>query len=266
MSEHPAYVIVGRGRWAQRMNVVLRGEDRRVAIHTETRRAPQESHEAYRVRLSEAIRATGAQVAWLCVPPGEHLSTMIEAVLDARIHAVIEPPWLVSAEQTSDWIDKAKCNALVFGVHFEYCLLERLNHWKSEYRGAERCHFGGMFRHSRRDHLGLPPIDVLGTHLLSIREFAAPHASVTKIDCGYELADQRRVWLDLERRRVDEIDFTYCREPLIQRYVARLEGAISGGDFAFGLEFASQVMKAAERTKHNCESAVVSAAPRKSIF
>ena len=251
MADHPAYVILGRGRWAQRMNVVLRGELRHVRILVETRRQPQESHEEYRSRLSEGIRASGAQVAWLCVPPGDHISTMLEAVLEAKVHAVIEPPWMLDIQQTTAWANRFRSNGQIIGVHYEYCFLDRLKEWETEYRSGDHFRFGGVFRHSRRDQLGLPAMDVLGTHLLSIRECAVPNAAVGQIECGYERSDVRRVWLDSGQRRVAEIDFTYSREPLIQRYVARLEAAIVDGNFAFGLEFATRVVNSAEKAKHD---------------
>ena len=251
MAEHPAYAILGRGRWAQRMNVVLRGELRQVRIFAETRRQPQESDGEYRSRLSDGIRATGAQVVWLCVPPGEHISTMLEAILEAKVHAVVEPPWMLGIQQTTEWANRIRSNGQILGVHYEYCFLDRLQDWKTEYRDGNNLRFGGVFRHSRRDQLGLPPIDVLGTHLLSIREWAVPNAAFGQIECGYEKSDARRVWLDSGQRRVAEIDFTYSREPLIQRYVARLETAIVDGDFAFGLEFAARVMDSAEKAKHD---------------
>jgi len=251
MSRPPAYVILGRGRWAQRMNLVLRGEGRTVAILTDTRRPPAESHEGYRLRLSQGIRASGAQVAWLCVPPGDHLAAMLEAVIDAGVHAVIEPPLRLSVDQTNEWAGRFSSNAKVVGVHYEYCLLDQLNQWTSEYRGGEGYRFAGVLRHSRRDQLGLPAMEVLGTHLLSIREFAASNAAMGQIDCGYELADVRRVWLELGQRKLGEIDFTHSREPLIQRYVARLEEALAGAEFAFGLQFAGRVAESLDRAKHD---------------
>src|SRR5690242_6704475 len=83
MAEIPAYVILGRGRWAARMQSILAAENRRVESVGETRRAMAETDAAYRSRLAKAMGASGAQIAWLCVLPGPHIPLLIEAALDA---------------------------------------------------------------------------------------------------------------------------------------------------------------------------------------
>lgn len=249
MAELPGYVILGRGRWARRMGGILASEGRTVRFVEETRQRKDEGGEAYRSRLFAEMKTSGAQVAWLCVAPGEHLATMLGAALDAGLHMVAEQPWLMSAEETSRWMVRAKSQGCIVGVHYEYCLLDELEKWRGEYGGGAGLGFRGVFHHSRSGHLGLPAMDLLGTHLLSMREYAVPDSAVEQIDCGYELADARRVSLEDGRRMVATIDFLESSEPLIQRYVCRLEAAMESGEFIFGLRFAARVAEEAARLR-----------------
>src|SRR5690348_17038713 len=100
MAEAPAYVILGRGRWAQRMRPIIAGENRIVATIEETRKRPSESEPAYVGRLAEAMKASAAQIAWLCVTPGPHATRMIQAPLEAGLHVIAEKPWYGSTEDT----------------------------------------------------------------------------------------------------------------------------------------------------------------------
>jgi len=101
MADGPSYVILGRGRWAERMQGILAAEKRRISCISETRRTSGETDAAYRSRLAEAMSASGAQIAWLCVLPGPHVSLMIDAALDAGLHVVAEKPWQVSQRLTT---------------------------------------------------------------------------------------------------------------------------------------------------------------------
>src|SRR5262249_50676364 len=157
----------GRGRWAQRMAAILEGEGSAVRFVQETRRLADESEHEYRARLSQVLSASGAKAAWLCVPPGEHVATMMDAALDARLHVVAEQPWLMTVQDTQRSMDRAAKRGQVIGVHYEYCLLGELEKWKREYLGGQGYQFGGVFHHSRSGLLGLPAMDVLGTHLLA---------------------------------------------------------------------------------------------------
>jgi GFO/IDH/MocA oxidoreductase family protein len=254
MSKLPGYVILGRGRWAQRMGGILSGEGRAVRFVEETRQRKNEGREEYRSRLFTEMKAGGAQVAWLCVAPGEHVAMMFEAALDAGLHVVSEQPWLMTAEETSRWEARAKSQGCVAGVHYEYCLLDELENWRREYGGGAGLRFGGVFHHSRSGHLGLPAMDALGTHLLAMREYAVPDSAVEQIDCGYELADARRVWLKDGARTVAMVDFLESAEPLIQRYVGRLEAAMESGEFTFDLKFAAGVGEEAARLRQAIEA------------
>ena len=93
MGGAPPYVILGRGRWATRMRSILAAEGRSVSIIPVTRQASGEAEATYRSRLCEAMAASEAQIAWLCVLPGPHIPLKIEAALDAGLHVVVEKPW-----------------------------------------------------------------------------------------------------------------------------------------------------------------------------
>lgn len=256
MPKHPAYVIVGRGRWARRMHSVLTSEGRTVRSIEETRSHPGENADAYRARLASALPATAADVAWLCVPPGDHIPVMAEALLDARMHAVIEQPWLCTPDQTRAWSARARSSSRVIGVHYEYCLLDALVIWRRDFSAGAGRQFNGVFHHSRGTHLGLPAMDVLGSHLLSMRQFAVPHSTLGRIDCGYEHADERRVWLTQSVHTLASADFLETREPLIQRYIVRFEAALEGAAFPWGLEFALLVAAEATALKQKLALAV----------
>ena len=84
----PAYVILGRGRWAKKMQPIIAGEKRPITTMEETRQRSSESTSDYISRLAEGMKASAAQVAWLCVTPGPHVSPMIQAALEAGLHVV----------------------------------------------------------------------------------------------------------------------------------------------------------------------------------
>src|SRR5207245_3337404 len=94
---------------------------------------------------------------------------------------------------------------------------------RGEYGGAAGLRFSSVFHHSRSGHLGLPAMDALAMHLLAMREYAVHNSVVEQIDCGYELADARRVWLEDAGQTMAIIDFLESAVPLIPRYVRLLE-------------------------------------------
>ena len=236
----PKYAILGRGRWAKVMGGVLAGEGRRVDFVGETRRRSGEDDDAYVGRLQEALEATGAEVGWLCVPPGPHVRLMVEAVIRAGLHTVVEKPWLCAPAETQKLSELARHRVVRVGVHYQFCLLDGVGEWRRRFHDSAELGFGGRFLLSRPDRLGIAAVENLGSHLLAIREYATPGAELLGIECGYEAAvDERRVWLrSHEGREVAVIDFTENREPLIQRYVRAFEAS---GTFAFDLEFALRV-------------------------
>jgi len=139
MAEAPAYVILGRGHWAQRMRPIIADENRTVATIEETRQRPSESESAYVARLAEATKASSTQIAWLCVPPGPHVTLMIQAALDAGLHIIVEKPWYGSTEDTQrlQSLSRARCRLLA--VHFEYLVHRELEkEFSSRLRAALR--------------------------------------------------------------------------------------------------------------------------------
>jgi hypothetical protein len=241
MPERPSYVIVGRGRWATRMQSILVAENRRVATIPEARRASAEADAAYRLRLVEAMRTSGAQIAWVCVLPGPHVPLMIDAALDAGLHVVVEKPWQSSPRETSSLVAKAKSLRRIIAVHFEYCLLEEVERWRRDFYPGTGLRFGGHFLLNRADHTGMSALDNLSCHLLAIRAYAAPKSTVQEIRCGYEQPDERCVWLEKRNSRAAFIDLLATKERIIQRFIARVEASLEVADFPFDLEFAQRV-------------------------
>jgi hypothetical protein len=239
------YVVVGRGRWAPRIKAILTGEGRGIASLEESRRAASEDESAYHKRLLASFIASGAQIAWLCVPPGSHIPVMIETAIKAGLHVVIEKPWLCSLQETHRLEMLAKAHHALLATHYEYCLMDAVEAWRREWNGGSGLSFGGRLKVQRPNHVGLPALDNLGSHLFSIHEYCVPKSSIAEIDCGYDQPDDRRVWLERQEERISEIDLLANREPIIQRFIARVEDATRGADFLFDLQFA---LKVAERT------------------
>lgn len=242
MTESPAYAIVGRGRWANRMRGILAEDGRRVATSvTATRRGDSEQESAYRDRLCSSFKATKAQVAWICVPPGDHIPPMVEAALDSGMHVVVEKPWLCSREVTKTLEALAKSRQLILGVHYEYCMMKQVQTWREKWRPGTGLQFHGRMKVNRRNHTGLSALENLGSHLFSIHEYCVPDSAICEMDCAYEQADERSVWLEKEGNRLAQIDLLDNREPIIQRFIAAFEGATQGAGFPLDLHFGLRV-------------------------
>lgn len=245
MTDVPKYVVVGRGRWAARMKTILNADNRLGASLEHSRQAAAEDDQAYRDRLRSSLQSSRVQIAWLCVPPGTHIPIMIEAAVEAGLHVVVEKPWFCSPEETHRLQALGKRHERVLAIHYEYCLLHEVQTWRSKWHNAGGLSLGGRMKVNRPNHIGITALDNLGSHLFSIHEYGAPQSAITEIDCVYEQPDDRRVWLDLDDRRIAEIDLLANKEPIIQRFFARVEAATRGDEFPLDLNFA---LKVAERT------------------
>ena len=241
MPKTPSYVIVGRGRWAGRMQAILAAEERRITNIAEARQNRTESEAAYKSRLAGSFQATGAQIAWLCVPPGPHIPLMLEAAMDVGLNAVAEKPWQCSRSATEALQAHAKKTRRLLAVHYEYCLLSQVETWRKTFYPGSGLRFGGRYFLNRPDHLGIPAIENVGSHLLSIRAHAAPESTLSEILCGYERPDERSVWLEKAGTRTAFLNLLENKEPIIQRFIRNFEAALDGGEFPFGLEFALRV-------------------------
>jgi predicted dehydrogenase len=241
MAEVPAYVILGRGRWAKRMQPIIAGEGRRVAAIEETRQKPSESEAKYVSRLAQAMKESAAQIAWLCVSPGPHVTLMIQSAIEAGLHIVVEKPWYGSKDETERLQALARAGGRVLAVHYEYCVLEEVQEWRQEFYPGAGLRLGGRFFLSRPDQTGIPAIDNLGCHLLAIREWAVPSSEVSEIRCGYELPDERLVWIERKVQRIASIDLLNHRQLIVQRFMEKVEAALDGAAFPFDLDFALRV-------------------------
>jgi hypothetical protein len=100
---------------------------------------------------------------------------------------------------------------------------------------------GGRFFLSRADQTGISPLDNLGCHMLAIREYAVPSSEISEIRCGYELPDERLIWIERGGRRLSSIDLLVHGQPIIQRFIKKVEAALDGAAFPFDLDFALRV-------------------------
>lgn len=241
MAEGPGYVILGRGRWAKRMRPIIAGEDRNVVSIEETRQRPSESEATYVSRLAAAMKASTAQIAWFCVTPGPHVTSMIQAAIEAGLHVVVEKPWYGSAEDTKRLQAFASAKGRVVAVDYEYCVLEEVETWKHAFYPGMDMRLGGRFFLSRSDQTGIPAIDNLGCHMLAIREWTVPSSEVSQFLCGYELPDERLVWLERKGQKIASIDLLNHRQPIVQRFMKKVEAALDGAAFPFDLDFALRV-------------------------
>lgn len=250
MTDAPAYVILGRGRWAARMRSMLESESRSLASIAETRRAASESPWDYKSRIAASLRTSfatspagsRARIAWLCVPPNDDLAAMIEAALESDLHVIVEKPWTASRPATDALISLARARQRTIGVDFEYCYLKEVQNWKSNYSQRSDLSFNGRFLLDRPDHLGLLAEENLGSHLLAIRQFAAPLSTLGEIRCAYESLSERAVWLASHGATLARIDLLAAREPIVQCFIANFEAAcLENAPFPLDLEFAYRV-------------------------
>ena len=255
MGEGPAYVILGRGRWAKRMQLIIAGESRSVLAIEETRRKPSESEGEYVSRLTQAMKESAAQIAWLCVSPGPHVSLMMQSAIGAGLHAVVEKPWYGSKEETERLEALARDTGRVVAVHYEYCVLEEVQRWRQEFYPGAGLRLGGRFFLSRSDQTGIPALDNLGCHLLAIREWTVPSSEVSEIQCGYELPDERLVWIERKGHRIASIDLFNHRQLIVQRFMGKVEAALGGAAFPFDLGFALRVANELEVLKRRKKEA-----------
>lgn len=250
MGEVPAYVILGRGRWAKRMQPLIVGEGRSVVAIEETRQRLSESQQAYLSRLATGMKVSRAQIAWLCVTPGPHMTLMIQAAIEAGLHVVVEKPWYGSEEDTHRLHAMAKTEGRVIAVHYEYCVLEEVEKWRQGSYPGTGLRLGGRFFLSRSDQTGISALDNLGCHLLAIREWAVPASEISEIACGYERADERLIWLERGKQKIGSIDLLNHRQLIVQRFMKKVEAALDDAAFPFDLEFGLRVAAALNALKN----------------
>lgn len=249
MPEGPRYVILGRGRWARRAKNILAGEQRVATQIEDTRQQTGESDLAYRERLAEGMRSSGAQIAWACVLPGPHVVSMVEAALDAGLHMICEKPWPASHPTTESLAARARDLRRFVAVHYEYCFLTEVERWRRNFSAESQLEFSGRFFLSRPNHTGMPAIDNVGSHLVAIRNYAVPHATIKEIRCGYEQPDERCVWLERNGEKLAFIDLLEQKEQIIQKFIAVFEAAREVAQFPIDLMFGLRVAEEIARLR-----------------
>jgi ribosome modulation factor len=244
-----SYAIAGKGHWGSRIFGMLESEGRRVTALPGARREPKENWDHYEERWATAFRASATQIAWLCVPPGEHVAKLIQAAISAGLHVLVEKPWLINHEETTRLQQAAQRQSLQTAVHFEYCLLDAVQIWRQQFSQRDDLQFGGVFQVAAGNPLGIPPLQNLGSHLIAMRIYAAPLSRISTVQCGYEQPDQRKIWLNSGNARIAEADFFGSKEPIVQRFITKFEAAIAGRDapFPFDFSLALQVKEQLER-------------------
>lgn len=241
MPEAPGYAVLGRGRWAKRIQAILSAANRRVTAIPDSRPRAAETEAAFQSRLALKLASIGAQCAWLCDPPGPYIPLTIESALHASLHVIVEKPWLYSRETTAALKNQSVSAKKLVGIHYEYCLFEAVEKWKREFSSGKGLLFGGSFTVSRPDSSGISPLANLGSHLLAIRAYAVPESRILEVICGYEQPETRRVWVEKKDGSRATIEFLKNQEPIIQRFVHRFEAASELGSFPFDLSFAERV-------------------------
>ena len=245
MSNACNYVILGRGSWARRMRAMLAEEGHTVSLIEETRRREGESDLAFSARLADAMKQSGAQIAWLCVLPGRHVSLMTQAALEAGLHVIAEKPWYGSMEETQRLQTLAFSSSRILAVHFEYLMLEEVAQWRRDFYPGTGLKFAGHFFLSRPDRTGIPALANLGSHLLAIREYVCPSAGISELECAFDRPDERSVWLEKDAQMLSAINLLTHRQPIIQRFIKNVEAALDGcAAFPFDLNFALRVANA----------------------
>jgi len=239
VAKSPAYVVLGGGRWARRIHSILSGENRRVVAMRDARPRRAETEAEFKARLCSYLVDSGAKIAWICEYPRLDTRWMIESVLRAGLHAIVEKPWLFSPAETRSI--KKLAGGRILGVHYQYCLLEGVEKWKREIFPGKGLRFGGEFAIKQPGNSRMPAFDNLGCHLFAIREYAVPASEVAEIQCGYELPDERSVWIEQGEQRLAGVNFVRNKEPIVQRFIQKVEAALDGVAFPFDLEFALRV-------------------------
>jgi hypothetical protein len=246
VSEFPAYVVLGRGRWAGKIQSILSSENRRVVAVSDTRPRRGESESEFKGRLRSSLAASRAELAWLCDSPGLNTRWMIESAMQAGLHAIVEKPWLFSPAETRSLKKQAEAVGLILGVHYEYCMLDAVENWKRDFSPGSGLRFGGRFAIKNPGSSRIAAIENLGCHLFSIHQYAVPSSEVAEIHCGYELPDERLVWIEKGRQQLARINFGRNKEPIVQRFIKKVEAALEGAAFPFDLDFALGVAQQLE--------------------
>lgn len=239
-----AYALAGRGRWARILREVLSTEGRPTHQLEQLRRGVSESDAQYQQRMSAVFSASGAHIAWICIPPCAEVPLLIESAILAGLHVIVEKPWLYPTAEAERLAQLAQSRRLLAGIHFQYCFLRAVGALRLRHSHIpSNLRFRGIFTLSRPNRLALTALDNLGSHLLAIREYAVPDSEIAQIECAYNALDERRVEIQDGAHTIESIDLAGA-EPLIPLFLAGFEAAIPQLNFPLDLLFAARVHQA----------------------
>src|SRR5260370_30719391 len=108
---------------------------------------------------------------------------MMQAAIEAGLHAIVEKPWYCSTDDTRRLQSLARAKGRVIAVHFEYLILEEVERWRSDFHPGAGCRLGGRFFLSRSARSGIPAIDNPGSHFLAIRASPVPPSPTFQLRC-----------------------------------------------------------------------------------
>ncbi len=245
MPKNMKIAILGGGRWA---GVV--GEDMVRCGHeiidlSRTRRDLGESWQSYRQKWAQDISSTDADIAWIAVPPGDHVPQLCEACLDAGCHTVIEKPWIYSSDVTEHLKIVAKRLNLKVGVNYQYLFLnEIVEAFETNFsRVANTATVELIFTTSKPKRRDISPFYNLGSHLFAIKKRAFDGLGISAMNFCCGKSDQRAIRIvDQYGACIRHIDFTQSSEPLLQRFINEFIRCIHAKEpFISDLAFAYEV-------------------------
>ena len=248
MSENKKIAILGGGRWAGVVGEDMAKHGHEIINLSGTRRNSGESWQNYRRKWTQNISSTNADIAWIALPPGDHVPQLCEACLEAGCHTVIEKPWIYSNDVTENLEVLARRLSLKVGVNYQYLFLteivEAFDTKLSSLATAATLEL--IFTTSKPERRDISQFYNLGSHLFAIKKWAFDELGVSAMNFCCGQSDQRAVRiLDQSGACIRHIDFTQSSEPLLQRFMNEfIRCILTKEPFVSDLAFAHEVNNA----------------------
>ncbi len=240
------YIVVGQGRWGSQVSNILKKCGCKTSACPISRPGKDENLESYREKAHAIFKkaASNADIVWLAIPPPNQ-ALLADAALDAGLHVVAEKPWTSPQAISKQLAIKAQAKGLLFGVHYQYCLLNSAQLLSAKLHGPEDVaqSFSGRFTISKKNRLGLSALENLGSHLLAIRQFHFPKSSLGQIVVAYDAKNCRYFELKTPKK-THRVNFLDCKQPLVQEFISMFEECLNTEkDFPLNLQFAQLVQQ-----------------------